>query len=66
MIEVMRTTVVGPSDPAELVCSEITKFLRATTSEWDLPVFGLSIICGTSTKSSTSPSHTSRPAEPST
>jgi SAM-dependent methyltransferase len=43
MIEVIRTTVVGPSDPAELVCSEITEFLRATTSEWDLAVFGSAI-----------------------
>jgi SAM-dependent methyltransferase len=43
MIDVMRTTVVGRGDPAELVCAEITEFLRATTGRWDLVVFGSAI-----------------------
>jgi SAM-dependent methyltransferase len=40
MIDVMRTTVVWRGESAELVCSEITEFLRDTTCEWDLAVFG--------------------------
>jgi SAM-dependent methyltransferase len=43
MVDVIRTTVVRSGEPVELVCSEITEFLRDTAGEWDLAVFGSAI-----------------------
>lgn len=43
MVEVIRSTTVRPAEPVEVVCSEITEFLRSATGDWDLAVFGSAI-----------------------
>ena len=43
MLEIIRSTVVRPGEPAELVCSEITEYLRDVNRKWDLAVFGSAI-----------------------
>jgi SAM-dependent methyltransferase len=43
MLEVIRSTAVRPDEPVELVCSEITKFLRGASGRWDIAVFGSAI-----------------------
>jgi SAM-dependent methyltransferase len=43
MVDLMRTTVVEPGEPVELVCSEIYDFLRDSTDRWDVAVFGSAI-----------------------
>lgn len=43
MLDLIRTTVVEPGEPVELVCSEITDFLAGRGDHWDVAVFGSAI-----------------------
>lgn len=43
MVDLMRTTVVEPGEPVELICAEITEFLRSRDDRWDVAVFGSAI-----------------------